>query len=103
MKHIRMELYGADGTITIDRRQRFNSFDVETARDFRQAGLQYARDEAVRAVVIQGVEGVFCSGADLKYIRAREAGSAPEAEADLAYLQPASREIPAEDALNNTH
>ncbi len=94
MKHIHMDLDGAVGTITIDRRQRFNSFDVETARDFRQAGLSYARDEAVRAVVIQGVEGVFCSGADLKYIRAREAGEAPEAEADLAYLQPASREIP---------
>jgi 2-(1,2-epoxy-1,2-dihydrophenyl)acetyl-CoA isomerase len=83
-----MELDGAVGWITIDRRQRFNSFDVETARDFRQAGLQYARDEAVRAVVVQGIDGVFCSGADLKYIRDRES------EPDLAYLQPASREVP---------
>jgi 2-(1,2-epoxy-1,2-dihydrophenyl)acetyl-CoA isomerase len=37
---------------------------------------------------------VFSSGADLKYIRAREAGPEPAAESDLAYLQPASREVP---------
>ena len=59
------------GLITIDRPERFNSLDVATAQDLRRAGLQYARDEAVRAVVLRGTGGVFCSGADLKYIRAR--------------------------------
>jgi 2-(1,2-epoxy-1,2-dihydrophenyl)acetyl-CoA isomerase len=42
----------------------------------------------VRVVVLRGVNGVFCSGADLKYIRA-----GGEAE-DLAYLSPAARETP---------
>lgn len=88
MTHIRVERDGAVGLLTIDRRERFNALDVETARDFRKAGLQLARDKEVRAVVVRGAGGVFCSGADLKYIRA--GGDAP----DLAYLQ-GSRPTPA--------
>ncbi len=88
MKHIRMERDGAVGVITIDRRERFNSLDVETAQDFRRAGLRYARDDEIRAVVIRGAGGVFCSGADLKYIRA--GGE----RAELGYLSPDAREVP---------
>lgn len=73
---------GAVGIITIARRERFNSLDVATAQEFRKAGLQFARDESARCVVIRGAGGVFCSGADLKYIR--EKGD----ERDFAYLQP---------------
>lgn len=86
--HIRQERRGAVGVITIDRRERFNSLDVETAQDLRKAGLQYARDEEVRAVIIRGEGGVFCSGADLKYIR--EGGEPGE----LGYLKPKAREVP---------
>ncbi len=88
MKHIAIDVDGAVGTITIDRPQRFNSLDVETARDLRKAGLQLARDGAVRAVILHGTNGVFCSGADLKYIRS---GGDDE---DLGYMLPraASRE-----------
>jgi 2-(1,2-epoxy-1,2-dihydrophenyl)acetyl-CoA isomerase len=82
MKHVAIDVDGGVGTITIDRPQRFNSLDVETARDLRKAGLQLARDEAVRAVILRGTNGVFCSGADLKYIR--NGGD----EEDLGYLQP---------------
>ena len=89
MSHIRIDRDGAVGVITLDRVARFNSLDVETARDLRRAGLQMARDEEVRAVVLRGAGGIFCSGADLKYIAA--GGS----DADLAYLTPASREVPA--------
>lgn len=82
MTHIAIAVDGAVGTITIDRPHRFNSLDVETARDLRKAGLQFARDSAIRAVVLRGSGGVFCSGADLKYIRGGgDAG-------DLAYLKP---------------
>ena len=84
MKHISIDIGGAVGTITIDRPQRFNSLDVETARDLRKAGLQLARDSAIRAVVLRGANGVFCSGADLKYIR-----SGGEDD-DLGYLIPAT-------------
>lgn len=88
MQHIRMEREGAVGVITIDRPERFNSLDVATAQDFRKAGLQYARDEEIRAVVVRGTGGVFCSGADLKYIRA--GGE----RAELGYLSPETREVP---------
>jgi 2-(1,2-epoxy-1,2-dihydrophenyl)acetyl-CoA isomerase len=69
MTHILTSIDDAVGTITIDRRERFNSLDVETARDLRKAGLRMARDTSVRAVVLRGTGGVFCSGADLKDIR----------------------------------
>jgi len=82
MSSIRMSREGPVGLITIARRDRFNSMDVTTAREFRAAGLGMARDAAVRCVVIRGEGGVFCSGADLKYIR--EQGE----PADFGYLQP---------------
>jgi 2-(1,2-epoxy-1,2-dihydrophenyl)acetyl-CoA isomerase len=85
MSHIEVTHEGAVGTLTISRPARFNSLDVQTARDLRKAGLQLARDPAVRCVVLQGTNGIFCSGADLKYIRA---GGAEE---DLGYLTPEAR------------
>ena len=88
MKHIRVERSDGIGTLTIDRRERFNAFDVETAQDFRKAGLQLARDDEVRVVILRGVDGIFCSGADLKYIRA---GGDTE---ELGYLSPQSRDVP---------
>ena len=84
LKNIRIDIDGTVGTITIDRRERFNSLDVETARDLRKAGLQLARDASVHAVVLRGTNGVFCSGADLKYIR--DGGDVK----GLGYLQPAA-------------
>jgi 2-(1,2-epoxy-1,2-dihydrophenyl)acetyl-CoA isomerase len=85
MSHIRVSGEGAAGIITIDRIERFNSLDVETARDLRKAGILLARDPAVRAIVLRGSGGVFCSGADLKYIRG---GGDRD---DLAYLSPDGR------------
>ncbi len=70
MTHIRTEVRDGVGVITIDRRERFNSLDAGTARDLRKAGLQLARDAGVRAAILRGEGGVFCSGADLKEIRA---------------------------------
>jgi len=43
--------------------------DTLTAQDFRRAALQYARDDEVRVVVLRGLPHMFCSGADLKFIR----------------------------------
>jgi 2-(1,2-epoxy-1,2-dihydrophenyl)acetyl-CoA isomerase len=88
-RHIRVERDGSVGIITIDRPERFNSLDVETAQDFRKAGLQYARDESIHVVVIRGDGGVFCSGVDLKYV-----GAGGE-RSELRYLSPAAREVPA--------
>jgi len=86
--HIRIERDGAVGTLVIDRKERFNALDVATARDLRAAGLQLARDPEVRCMVVRGCHGVFCSGADLKYIRA---GGVEE---ELGYLAPGARPVP---------
>ncbi len=87
MSHIRVEHDGAVAILSIARRERFNSLDVETAQDLRKAGLQLSRDRDVRAVILRGDGGVFCSGADLKYI----AGGGDE---DVAYLSPEARGAP---------
>jgi 2-(1,2-epoxy-1,2-dihydrophenyl)acetyl-CoA isomerase len=89
VEHIHTRVADAVGYITIDRPERFNSLDVRTAQDLRRAGLALARNDDVRVVVLAGTDGVFCSGADLKYIRA---GGDIE---DLGYLSPAARETPA--------
>jgi 2-(1,2-epoxy-1,2-dihydrophenyl)acetyl-CoA isomerase len=77
---IRIERHGAVGVLLMDRPERFNALDVRMAQDLRSAGLKLARDGEVRAVVLRGTGGIFCSGADLKYIRA---GGDPK---DLGYL-----------------
>jgi 2-(1,2-epoxy-1,2-dihydrophenyl)acetyl-CoA isomerase len=82
MEHIRIATEGAVGIITMDRPERFNAMDVAMAQDFRKAGLQLARDETIRCVLLRGVPGVFASGADLKYVRERGAS------ADTGYLHP---------------
>lgn len=87
--HVRIERDGAVGVLVMDRPERFNALDVRMAQDLRAAGLKLARDEAVRAVVLRGTGGkAFCSGADLKYIRA--GGD----EKDLGYLAPEGRPAP---------
>jgi 2-(1,2-epoxy-1,2-dihydrophenyl)acetyl-CoA isomerase len=88
-EHIRTRVESAVGFITIDRPARFNSLDVRTAQDLRRAGLAMARDTNVRVVVLSGSNGIFCSGADLKYIRS---GGDDD---DLGYLSPDARVTPA--------
>lgn len=85
MTHIHVSRRGAVGAITIDRPARFNSLDVTTAQDFRRAGLQCARDPGVRVVVLRGLPAMFCSGADLKFIR--DGGDGGEG-GDPGYLAP---------------
>jgi 2-(1,2-epoxy-1,2-dihydrophenyl)acetyl-CoA isomerase len=85
--YIRTECRGDVGIITIDRPDRFNALDVRMAQDLRKAGLAFARDDAIRCVMLTGGERVFCSGADLKYVREKGDGD------DLSYLQPGARDV----------
>ena len=86
--HVHSQVADGIGHIRIERPERFNSLDVVTAQDLRPAGLSMARDAAARVVVLWGVPGIFCSGADLKYVRA---GGERE---DLGYLTPDARPMP---------
>ena len=83
------EQKGAVGIITLARPERFNALDVKMARDLRKAALGFARDDAIRCVILAGGEKVFCSGADLKYVRQKGA------EEDFSYLQPDCRVVEA--------
>jgi 2-(1,2-epoxy-1,2-dihydrophenyl)acetyl-CoA isomerase len=93
LKHILTSIDNAVGTITIDRRERFNSLDVETARELRKAGLQMARDADIRAVVLRGAGGVFCSGADLKEIRNASPSHGDAFKAILEYIHSTISEV----------
>lgn len=86
--HIHSRVDEGIGHIRIERAERFNSLDIETAQDLRRAGLAMARNEGARVVVLWGIPGVFCSGADLKYIRAGGERT------DLGYLTPDARPTP---------
>jgi 2-(1,2-epoxy-1,2-dihydrophenyl)acetyl-CoA isomerase len=88
-EQILTEQNGAVGIITLARPERFNALDVQMARDLRKAALGYARDDAIRCVVLAGGDKAFCSGADLKYVREKGA------EEDFSYLQPYAREVEA--------
>ena len=97
MTHIHSQRYEGVGVITIDRPARFNALDIRTAQDFRRAALQLARDAEVRAVVLRGLPGMFCSGADLKFIR--DGGAAD----DLEYLTRAESRRGTVDGLKGSY
>src|SRR6188472_1009103 len=57
----------ADGiaTLTLDRPDALNAFDLTMARELEQVFLTDARDDDVRAVVVTGRGRAFCAGMDL--------------------------------------
>ena len=63
--HIRYEVTGAIGTITIDRPEKRNAITYAMLNDlitvFRDAGA----DERSRVIILTGVPGSFCAGTDL--------------------------------------
>ena len=52
-------------TLTLNRPHRKNAIDVRLWRELADALRAVAREDAVRAVVITGVGGAFCSGSDI--------------------------------------
>ena len=52
-------------TLTIDRPDALNAFDLTMARELLQVFTTDARDDAVRAVVVTGAGRAFCAGMDL--------------------------------------
>lgn len=62
---LRYEVAGAVATITLDRPRRKNAFTLAMVDAWAEALREAARDDAVRAVVVTGAGGAFCSGVDL--------------------------------------
>jgi enoyl-CoA hydratase/carnithine racemase len=52
-------------TLTLDRPDALNAFDVTMARELEEVFLRAARDDSVRAIVVTGSGRAFCAGMDL--------------------------------------
>ena len=70
---ILVENDGAVRTITLNRPQAFNSFDMDMGRAFQKELDVAASDESVRCIVITGNGMAFSAGQDLKEITAPDA------------------------------
>jgi enoyl-CoA hydratase len=71
MDEVRYERIGAAAVLTIDRRERRNAVDAETAGLLLDGYREFEADDGARALVLTG-EGpeAFCAGADLKALAA---------------------------------
>ena len=64
---VRYERTGAAAVVTIDRRERRNAVDGETAAGLLAAYERFAADDGARVMVLTGAgPEAFCAGADLK-------------------------------------
>jgi enoyl-CoA hydratase len=63
---VRVEAAGPVTTIIIDRPERRNAVDAETAQALRDAFDAFEADEAASVAVLTGAGGHFCAGFDLK-------------------------------------
>ncbi len=67
---------GHVAVVTIDRPDRANAIDLETAESLSTAFDELERDDEVRAVVLTGSgQKVFCAGMDLTAVQAGQAGA----------------------------
>jgi enoyl-CoA hydratase len=61
-----VERDGAIWTVILDRAERRNAVDRETAAALADAFRRFEADETARVAVLHGEHGTFCAGADLK-------------------------------------
>jgi enoyl-CoA hydratase/carnithine racemase len=67
-KHFRWQVEGQVGTITLDRPERKNPLTFESYRELTELFQLLIHTDDVRAVVITGAGGNFCSGGDVHEI-----------------------------------
>lgn len=53
------------GILTLDRPEKYNTFNSQLARDLNNALLELDEDEEVRVIVLKGAGNSFCAGIDL--------------------------------------
>ncbi|HKX07859.1 MAG TPA: enoyl-CoA hydratase family protein [Stellaceae bacterium] len=63
--HVRWSVEGKVGTLTLDRPERKNPLTFESYAELRELFRALAHVEDVKAVVLAGAEGNFCSGGDV--------------------------------------
>ena len=67
---VRAETHDRVTTIIIDRPERRNAVDADTAAALADAFRAFEADDAARVAVLWGAGGAFCAGADLKAVGA---------------------------------
>jgi enoyl-CoA hydratase/carnithine racemase len=63
--HFRLAVSGKRATITLDRPDRKNPLTFESYRELTDLFLALQKEEAVKAIVVTGAGGNFCSGGDV--------------------------------------
>ncbi len=63
---VELELRDRIAVVSIDRKERKNAVDRETARALLDAYQRFEADDALRVLIVTGKHGTFCAGADLK-------------------------------------
>ena len=92
---VRYERTGAAALVTIDRQERRNAVDGETAAALLEAYERFAADDAARVMVLTGAgEEAFCAGADVKALETLDA-DAPAGPMGFTRLTPAKPAIAA--------
>lgn len=72
---LQLERSGAVLTVTIDRPERRNAVDAQTAQALSRAFREFDAEDGLRVAVLTGAAGNFCAGFDLK---ALAEGTGPE-------------------------
>lgn len=78
MDGIFIETDGPVYIVTINRPERRNAVDAETARALYDAFNAFDADETLSVAVLTGADGSFCAGADLKALAGGESGKRVE-------------------------
>jgi enoyl-CoA hydratase/carnithine racemase len=78
---VEVEVRGPVAVVAIDRPERRNAVDRETAAALADAFRSFDEDRSLSVAVLTGRGGVFCAGADLKAV-AEEAGNRVSEEGD---------------------
>ena len=87
MGNLNITTNGRVKIIAIDRVDRRNAIDGETARELFKAFKEFDQDENSDVAILTGNDGTFCAGADLKAIAAEDGGN-PIEEGGIDTLAP---------------
>lgn len=85
---------GSVATLSIGSGQRFNALGRQDWRELHRAAVSVAGLDSLRAVVIRGRGGVFCSGSDLREWDGASADSVTESFAELEAALQAIEDLP---------
>jgi 2-(1,2-epoxy-1,2-dihydrophenyl)acetyl-CoA isomerase len=84
-ERVLVEIAGGIGTVTMNRPEKLNAFDLEGCTDLIEALRMLAGSDAVRVIVLTGAGRAFCAGADLSVL-ARDGPKLVAAGKDIALI-----------------